>query len=62
MTPEACWYHAIRICIVFADQYFCSKDCIPFIFRIIPSVYMSYSCRPEYLWYPKRTTDGQVML
>ena len=35
---------------------------MPFIFLIVASVCISFSCRLEYLWHPKRSADGQVLL
>ena len=35
---------------------------MPFIFLIVVSVCVSFSCRFEYLWHPKRSADGQVLL
>ena len=35
---------------------------MPFIFPIVASVCISFSCRLEYLWHPKLNADGQVLL
>ena len=35
---------------------------MPFIFLIVASVCISFSSRIEYLWHPKRSADGQVLL
>ena len=35
---------------------------MPFIFLIVASVCISFNYRLEYLWYQKRSVDGQVLL
>ena len=62
IIPVVYWYYVIKICIVFIYSFFWSSDYIPFIFLIFSSVWMSFSWILEYLWHPKRSADGQVLL
>ena len=53
----------LLICVWFSlIMFFCNNDCTPLIFLIISSFWMSFNCRPTYLWYSKQSVDGWILL
>ena len=49
-------------CVLILLITFFNSDCMYFIFLTVASVCMPFSWILEYLWYSKRSVDGQVLL